>query len=1006
MSSAVTTISIDQSMTETLVLLAVRLKDTEHTPNLLSWQNWCHDLAPNDIESVHALRRIKIRDLIKLEAQFLSNSSLLLISLPIFIWDRLPKSPAYSFVGFIKSANLVFPSWNPQLEVDLNSSTYNEDWTRVKTIEDQSEFDWNHLGGDEKNGQLRSKTALAKGYEKQGLWGESEKLFKEVVFARQSALGHEHPDTLISMANLASMYRNQGRWKEAEELQVLVMETTKRTLGEEHPGTLTSIANLASIYSNQGRWTEGEKLQVQVIETRKRVLGEEHPDTLTSIANLASTYSNQGRWMEGEKLQVQVIETRKKVLGLEYPDTLTSMANLASIYWNQGRWIEAEKLQVQVIATRKRVLGIEHPSTLTTMNNLALVLERQGKYEQAASMFRQTLATRKKVLGLEHPSTLTTMNNLALVLERQGNYEEAESMYSTIAAMPPPRIVQDSDEEDNADASPIRQAKRVPEVPSSPAGTGSTERLNRDIENAHISLLEPSTSSRSSLPSSDSASNPKKRVANGHEEKVSKKPKITYGERKSQDNVAFASDSEDGGPVRHRKRAQSTANTLLSDINRCGKGDGDHVTTSTNDTSMPPPLSKSSGATQQDVQSSFASTTQNTDRPSSPIVAISRIRKRALSEMESPKIILGDEVAPSSSAPASSPVKRARTSRPQEDLDGGHDELSLSVTDIPVGSKKKTKPIAGSSSAKFSAMNEPNIGDSIPDMPTENYEPRPSRSRSGLAADDVVIPTDFLKRPESIAKKKAKSKRQKVAAPEEANPSARASPRRRQTKPASESDLVDLEKAPGNTAIEERTGVEIEVIESHADSGAPIKSPTREKPPTKKSRGRPKKGVAVEESERPSASESIHVDKGDDQEVPAIATSAPAPIPAKRGRKRKEPTAEKSSAFVHEDPPSGDEHKESVIATNGILSDADPNIRPISEISATHGTEVPETPKPESHTPSSVVKPMNASESPSKQAAVKTEKKLSGAGKDSPAAYRVGLSKRQRIAPLLRIVKK
>jgi len=126
-SPVVTTISIDQSMIETLILLAVRLKDTEHTPKLLSWQNWCHDLAPNDIESVHALERIKIRDLIKLKAQFLSNSSLLLISLSIFIWDRLPKSPAYSFVGFIKSANLVFPSWNPELEVYLNSSTHKED---------------------------------------------------------------------------------------------------------------------------------------------------------------------------------------------------------------------------------------------------------------------------------------------------------------------------------------------------------------------------------------------------------------------------------------------------------------------------------------------------------------------------------------------------------------------------------------------------------------------------------------------------------------------------------------------------------------------------------------------------------------------------------------------------------------------------------------------------------------------------------------------------------------
>ena len=427
--SAVTTISIDQSMTETLVLLAVRLKDTEQTPQLLSWQNWCHDLTPDDVESVHALGKLKIRDLIKLEAQFLSNSSLLLVSLPIFIWDRLPCSPAYSFVGFIKSANFVSPSWNPQLEVYLSSSTYKEDWTRVKTVEDQSEIEWNHQGGDEQNTQLRSKTDLAIDYEKQGLWGEAEKLFKEVVFARQSALGNEHPDTLTSMANLASMYRNQGRWTDAEELEVQVTEAFKRVFGEEHPSTLTSIVNLASTYRNQGRWKEAEELEVRVEGIRKRVLGEDHPDTLTSIANLASTFWNQGRWMKAEELEVQVLETRKRVLGEEHPSTLTSMANLASTYQKQGRYKEAEELFIKVTEASSRVLGEEHPSSLTSIANLASTYKSQGRAKEAEELFIYVMETRKRVLGEEHPSTLTTMNNLALVLDSQFKYEEAEMMY-------------------------------------------------------------------------------------------------------------------------------------------------------------------------------------------------------------------------------------------------------------------------------------------------------------------------------------------------------------------------------------------------------------------------------------------------------------------------------------------------------------------------------------------------------------------------------------------------
>ena len=62
------------------------------------------------------------------------------------------------------------------------------------------------------------------------------------------------------------------------------MKTRKTALGAEHPSTLISVANLASTYRNQGRWNEAEKLEVQVMEMRKKVLGEEHPHTLTSMS--------------------------------------------------------------------------------------------------------------------------------------------------------------------------------------------------------------------------------------------------------------------------------------------------------------------------------------------------------------------------------------------------------------------------------------------------------------------------------------------------------------------------------------------------------------------------------------------------------------------------------------------------------------------------------------------------------------------------------------------------
>ncbi len=104
------------------------------------------------------------------------------------------------------------------------------------------------------------------------------------------------------MSRLASTYRNQGRWREAETLDVQVMEARKTKLGTDHPATLASMRNLASTFWKRGRWNDAETLDIQVLEMTKAKLGADHPDTLISMASLASTYKDRGRWGEAETL--------------------------------------------------------------------------------------------------------------------------------------------------------------------------------------------------------------------------------------------------------------------------------------------------------------------------------------------------------------------------------------------------------------------------------------------------------------------------------------------------------------------------------------------------------------------------------------------------------------------------------------------------------------------------------------------------------------------------------
>ncbi|TVY67519.1 hypothetical protein LSUE1_G007091 [Lachnellula suecica] len=72
------------------ILLAIRLEKTELSAN--AWVEWIRNL-PSEGTAVHV------------EGKYDSFSTLLLLRMPIAVWNLLPGNPAYSFVGFVTSEN-------------------------------------------------------------------------------------------------------------------------------------------------------------------------------------------------------------------------------------------------------------------------------------------------------------------------------------------------------------------------------------------------------------------------------------------------------------------------------------------------------------------------------------------------------------------------------------------------------------------------------------------------------------------------------------------------------------------------------------------------------------------------------------------------------------------------------------------------------------------------------------------------------------------------------------
>ena len=69
-----------------------------------------------------------------------------------------------------------------------------------------------------------------------------------------------------------------------------VLDARHTAPGVEHPDTLRAMENLAIIYHSLGKYTEAEKLWISVLDTRNRILGVEHPDTINTMSHLAATY--------------------------------------------------------------------------------------------------------------------------------------------------------------------------------------------------------------------------------------------------------------------------------------------------------------------------------------------------------------------------------------------------------------------------------------------------------------------------------------------------------------------------------------------------------------------------------------------------------------------------------------------------------------------------------------------------------------------------------------------
>jgi tetratricopeptide (TPR) repeat protein len=257
---------------------------------------------------------------------------------------------------------------------------------------------------------------------------EMERLEREALRIRESALGIQHIDTLRAKTSLSRTLQKQGRMKAAEQLKEDIVAELTAQLGPSHPETRDALHWLASVYSYHGKFDKAVAIKKQLLAERMEELGEDHVDTLTSMVNLAATYRPMHRYEEAEELQKKAIEGRKRQLGDEHPETFNTISQLAYTYQRQGKFSEAETLAVQVLEGKKNLFGSDHLQTLAAMSDLSEIYHSQGRHLDAENLQVKVLEGRKKHLGENDSHVALAMHHLSCSYVSLGRLEDAKRL--------------------------------------------------------------------------------------------------------------------------------------------------------------------------------------------------------------------------------------------------------------------------------------------------------------------------------------------------------------------------------------------------------------------------------------------------------------------------------------------------------------------------------------------------------------------------------------------------
>ena len=185
---------------------------------------------------------------------------------------------------------------------------------------------------------LQCKFYLAYSHAIAGNEAQADQLFQETLAQQSDVLGPDHADTLRTAVYIGVLDIND--LDHAED----VFHRSVTALGPDHPTTLIAQSQYAWSLRWRSQYQEALK-QAQPSATKLRqILGETHRDVIFAEYNYASCLQMVGRYDEAAKKLQRLLDLRDETLGPLHLDTLWTVARLASVYLQADRIADANKV--------------------------------------------------------------------------------------------------------------------------------------------------------------------------------------------------------------------------------------------------------------------------------------------------------------------------------------------------------------------------------------------------------------------------------------------------------------------------------------------------------------------------------------------------------------------------------------------------------------------------------------------------------------------------------------